>query len=180
MQSSRRRGDLSPSACWPALAANGGLWSLLARQPSLAFFVHPQVWLIPAAASVLIAAQLNRDRLAAGQLRFVRYCCLMIVYVSSTADIFLNGVKDHPWLPLVLAGLSCRRNARHPVSAPRLSLPRHLVPGTLGHHDDLLCLGRSALDLALVRRGDRLGARSWSCSPYSRRNERRCLRWWMG
>jgi hypothetical protein len=45
-------------------------------------------------------------RLAPGQLRFVRYCCLMIVYVSSTADIFLNGVKDHPWLPLVLAGLS--------------------------------------------------------------------------
>jgi hypothetical protein len=89
-----------------ALAANGGLWSLLARQPSLAFLVHPQVWLIPAAVSVLIAAQLNRDRLAPVQLRFVRYCCLMMVYVSSTADIFLNGVKDHPWLPLVLAGLS--------------------------------------------------------------------------
>ncbi|HEY2585908.1 MAG TPA: hypothetical protein VGI81_09110, partial [Tepidisphaeraceae bacterium] len=89
-----------------ALAANGGLWSLLARQPALAFLVHPQVWLIPAAASVLAAAQLNRDRLTAGQLRFVRYCCLMVVYVSSTADIFLNGVKDHPALPLVLAGLS--------------------------------------------------------------------------
>lgn len=89
-----------------ALAANGGLWSLLARQPSLAFLVHPQIWLIPAAVSVLIAAQLNRDRLAPVQLRFVRYCCLMMVYVSSTADIFLNGVKDHPWLPLVLAGLS--------------------------------------------------------------------------
>ena len=89
-----------------ALAANGGLWALLAGQPGLAFLVHPQIWLIPAAASVLIAAQLNRDRLSPVQLRFVRYCCLMIVYVSSTADIFLNGVKDHPWLPLVLAGLS--------------------------------------------------------------------------
>jgi len=89
-----------------ALAANGGLWSLLARQPSLAFLVHPQVWLIPAAGSVLLAAQFNRDRLTAAQLRFVRYCCLMVVYVSSTADIFLNGVKDHPWLPLVLAVLS--------------------------------------------------------------------------
>lgn len=89
-----------------ALAANGALWSLLARQPSLAFIVHPQIWLIPAAASVLIAAQLNRDRLAPAQMRFVRYCCLMVVYVSSTADIFLNGVTDHPWLPLVLAVLS--------------------------------------------------------------------------
>ncbi|HSU65476.1 MAG TPA: hypothetical protein VLJ39_01265, partial [Tepidisphaeraceae bacterium] len=53
-----------------------------------------------------VAAQLNRDRLQAAQLRFIRYCCLMAVYVSSTADIFLNGVANHPWLPLVLAALS--------------------------------------------------------------------------
>lgn len=89
-----------------AVAANGGLWALLARQPELRFLVHPQLWLIPAAASVLIAAQLNRDRLPARQLRVIRYACLTVVYVSSTADIFLNGVRDHPWLPLVLAGLS--------------------------------------------------------------------------
>ena len=30
----------------------------------------------------------------------------MIIYVSSTADIFINGVAEAPWLPLVLAGLS--------------------------------------------------------------------------
>ena len=36
----------------------------------------------------------------------MRYACLMIVYVSSTADVFLNGVATAPWLPLVLAGLS--------------------------------------------------------------------------
>src|SRR6185312_205278 len=89
-----------------ALAANGGLWALLHKHPQLGFLVHPQIWLIPAALSVLAAAQLNRDRLTAAQLRFVRYCCLMVIYVSSTADIFLNGVKDHPALPLVLAGLS--------------------------------------------------------------------------
>jgi hypothetical protein len=89
-----------------AVAANGGLWSLLYRQPQLGFLVHPQLWLVPGAVSVLIAAQLNRDRLPPSQLRFIRYCCLMLVYVSSTAEIFLNGVVDHPWLPLVLAGLS--------------------------------------------------------------------------
>jgi hypothetical protein len=89
-----------------ALAGNGALWSLLYHRPEFSFLLHPQLWVIPAAVSVLIAAQLNRDRLSPSQLRFVRYCCLMLAYVSSTADIFLNGVHDHPWLPLVLAALS--------------------------------------------------------------------------
>ncbi|HEY8751055.1 MAG TPA: hypothetical protein VIM11_23930 [Tepidisphaeraceae bacterium] len=89
-----------------AAAANGGLWALLHRQPELAFMVHPQLWLIPAAMSVLIAAQINRDHLSPPNLRFIRYACLMVVYVSSTADIFLNGVHDHPWLPMILIVLS--------------------------------------------------------------------------
>ena len=36
----------------------------------------------------------------------IRYMCLATIYVSSTADIFINGVATSPWLPLVLAGLS--------------------------------------------------------------------------
>jgi hypothetical protein len=89
-----------------ALAANAGVWTLLSRQPALAFFVHPQLWVIPIAASVLIASQINQEHLSAQAVRFIRYACLILVYVSSTADIFLNGVADHPWLPLVLASLS--------------------------------------------------------------------------
>ena len=34
------------------------------------------------------------------------YATSIVVYVSSTADIFINGVGHMPWLPLVLAGLS--------------------------------------------------------------------------
>jgi hypothetical protein len=89
-----------------ALAANGGLWALLYRNPELRFLVHPQLWLIPVAVSVMMAAQLNRDRLTPETMKSIRYVCLIIVYISSTADIFLNGVRDHPWLPLVLAVLS--------------------------------------------------------------------------
>ena len=89
-----------------ALAANGGFWTLLAHEPQLGFFMHPQLWLIPAAASVLVAAQLNADRLSLPQLRAIRYACLIVVYVSSTADVFLNGVSRAPWLPMVLAALS--------------------------------------------------------------------------
>jgi len=36
----------------------------------------------------------------------VRYLASMTIYVSSTADIFLQGVAQAPWLPLVLAGIS--------------------------------------------------------------------------
>jgi len=89
-----------------ALAGNGGLWSLLYHQPEYRFVLHPQLWIIPGALSALVAAQMNRDRLSAPQLRFTRYGCLMAAYVSSTADIFLCGVRDHPWLPIVLAALS--------------------------------------------------------------------------
>lgn len=89
-----------------ALAGNGALWDVLAHSSSLGFFQHPQLWLIPGALCVLAAAQLNRDRIPPSTLRAIRYACLLAVYVSSTADIFLTGVARAPWLPLVLAALA--------------------------------------------------------------------------
>jgi hypothetical protein len=89
-----------------ALAGNGALWHLFYHTPNLGFFQHPQIWLVPFAVAVLIAAHINRDRFSEDQMATVRYVALMVIYVSSTADIFLNGVAESPWLPLVLAGLS--------------------------------------------------------------------------
>jgi hypothetical protein len=89
-----------------ALAGNGGLWYVLHETSEYHFFQHPQLWLIPAAISVLIAAHLNRKNFSAAQLTSIRYLCLATIYVSSTADIFINGVAQSPWLPLALAGLS--------------------------------------------------------------------------
>jgi hypothetical protein len=89
-----------------ALAANGSLWYLLHRIEGCGFWQHPQFWLIPASLSVLVAAWLNRDRLSAQQTTTVRYIAGMTLYVSSTADIFINGVAVAPWLPFVLGGLS--------------------------------------------------------------------------
>jgi hypothetical protein len=62
--------------------------------------------LIPAAISVLVAAHLNRKDFSESQMTGIRYMCLATIYVSSTADIFINGVATSPWLPLVLAALS--------------------------------------------------------------------------
>ncbi|HEX5242182.1 MAG TPA: hypothetical protein VFW23_02890 [Tepidisphaeraceae bacterium] len=88
------------------LAGNGALWRVLSQSAGLGFFEHPQLWIIPVALSVLAASQIYQTRLSFDQLRAVRYLCLLAAYVSSTADVFVNGVAVAPWLPLVLAGLS--------------------------------------------------------------------------
>jgi hypothetical protein len=88
------------------LAANGSLWYLLSRGDRLGFFEHPQLWLIPPAICVLVATYLNRERLSREQSAALRYGAAIVIYVSSTADIFINGVAEAPWLPGVLAGLS--------------------------------------------------------------------------
>ncbi|MGQ0763532.1 MAG: hypothetical protein ACT4OT_16170 [Acidobacteriota bacterium] len=89
-----------------ALAGNGGLWHMLNETSEFRLYQHPQLWLIPAAISVLIAAHLNRKNFSDAQMSGIRYLCLITIYVSSTADIFINGIAQSPWLPLVLAGLS--------------------------------------------------------------------------
>jgi hypothetical protein len=89
-----------------ALAGNGGLWYLLHETSDYHFYQHPQLWLIPAALSVLVAAHLNRKDFSESQMTGIRYLCLTTIYASSTADIFINGVATSPWLPLILAALS--------------------------------------------------------------------------
>jgi hypothetical protein len=89
-----------------AVAANGSLWFWLNAREGLGFFEHPQLWLIPPALAALVAGYINRERLTSQQLAALRYAAAIVIYVSSTADVFINGVADAPWLPAVLAGLS--------------------------------------------------------------------------
>ena len=89
-----------------AVAGNAGLWYVWQRTADYQFLQHPQLWLIPVALSVLFAAYLNEDRLTEDQMAGVRYFSLVTIYVSSTADIFINGVANSPWLPLILGSFS--------------------------------------------------------------------------
>ena len=89
-----------------AVAGNAGLWYAFNRTADYGFFQHPQLWLIPVAVSVLIAAYLNEDRMNEDQMAGVRYLSLVTIYVSSTSDIFINGAATSPWLPLILGTLS--------------------------------------------------------------------------
>ena len=88
------------------VAGNAGLWYMWNRMADYQFLQHPQLWLIPVALSALIAAYLNEDKLSEDQLTGVRYLSLVTIYVSSTADIFINGVANSPWLPLILGAFS--------------------------------------------------------------------------
>jgi len=84
----------------------GSFWFFLHYVPGLGVHQHPQLWFIPPALTVLIVGHLNRARLNAKQRTTLHYACLLVIYLSSTADVFLIGVARAPWLPLVLAGLS--------------------------------------------------------------------------
>lgn len=88
------------------IAANGSLWYFLHEQEGLDFTKHPQLWLIPPALCMLAAGYINRARLTPEQLTALRYASAIMIYVSSTVEIFINGVAEAPWLPAVLAGLS--------------------------------------------------------------------------
>jgi hypothetical protein len=88
-----------------ALAGNAGLWALW-HEHGIRLVDHPQLWLIPPALSVLVAVQLNRHRVNEEQVTGIRYLCTMIIYVSSTGDMFITGIGENLALPMILAGLS--------------------------------------------------------------------------
>jgi hypothetical protein len=88
-----------------AMAGNFALWSLLTHQ-GFAFLLHPQCWLIPPALIVLAAEHVNRDRLRPEASAGLRYLGISMIYVSSTADLFLAGLGNSVVLPIVLAVLS--------------------------------------------------------------------------
>ncbi len=88
-----------------AVAANMGLWVLL-QSSEIYFWKHPQMWVIPLALVVLVAEQLNQDRLKPNQSAAIRYFALIVIYVSSTADMFIAGLGKSWELPLALMVLS--------------------------------------------------------------------------
>jgi hypothetical protein len=89
-----------------ALAANFGLWVMYAHTEGLEFVLHPQIWLIPVGLIVLAAEHLNRPYLTEPQSQSVRYVGLLLIYLSSTADMFITGLGNSVVLPVALAVLS--------------------------------------------------------------------------
>jgi hypothetical protein len=99
-----KRGSLL-AALAAALALNFGLWSLLVHG-EIAFLLHPQAWLVPLAILILTVEYVHHDRLLPEHRQVLQYGSLLMLYVSSTADMFITGLGNSVWLPLVLASLS--------------------------------------------------------------------------
>jgi hypothetical protein len=87
-----------------AVAANFGLWAIW-MHAGVAFLSHPQVWLIPVGLIVLVAEYINRKDLSDEVAVPLRYLGVSLIYVASTADLFIDGVGNSLWLPVVLAVL---------------------------------------------------------------------------
>jgi hypothetical protein len=87
-----------------ALAANFGLWALL-MHAGIGFLTHPQAWIIPLGLIVLISEHINHDRLSREVSQGLRYLGISLIYVASTADLFLTGLGRSVWLPIILAVL---------------------------------------------------------------------------
>jgi hypothetical protein len=85
-----------------ALAANFALWALL-MHVGIGFLLHPQAWVIPLGAIVLVSEHINRQRLSAEAAQALRYLGISLIYVASTADLFLTGLGNSVWLPIILA-----------------------------------------------------------------------------
>src|SRR6185295_8148318 len=89
-----------------ALACNFGFWVVLGHHEYLSFLVHPQLWLIPLGLIVLVAESVHREELTAAQATTMRYCGLLLIFVSSSADMFIAGLGQSILLPVALALLS--------------------------------------------------------------------------
>ena len=87
------------------VACNGALWAMF-DEFHFDFTRNPQCWLIPPAVSVLVAAHLNRQRLDPRLLTAIRYAATIVIYLSSTSEIFLRGIGESVWKPIILLALS--------------------------------------------------------------------------
>lgn len=85
-----------------ALATNAGFWAILAHN-NVSAAVHPQIWVIPLSLIVLAAEHINRRELRPGVSSGLRYLGLGMLYLASTADMFIAGVGESLWLPVLLA-----------------------------------------------------------------------------
>jgi hypothetical protein len=102
------------SAMWkqilPRIAAivlaNAAWWIVLVQQPGWGFLAHPQVWLIPPAACVLVIVHFYRDRLETQVTTAIRYAASLVIYISSTADMLIQQVGSHLSGPIILIVLA--------------------------------------------------------------------------
>ncbi|MFO0901630.1 MAG: hypothetical protein U0939_01450 [Pirellulales bacterium] len=89
-----------------AVAGNGAIWALLQKWDGFSIADHPQLWLVPPAASVIAAVHWNRRQLSPAQAASLRYASMAVIYLSSASELFITGIGESLWPPLILLSLS--------------------------------------------------------------------------
>jgi hypothetical protein len=85
---------------------NMALWVILVQSPNWDFLTHPQAWLIPPALCVLVAAHFSRESLGPELTSGIRYAATLTIYVTSTADMLIQGIGSTIMGPIVLIVLA--------------------------------------------------------------------------
>lgn len=88
------------------LIGNAALWVILVQTPNWDFLAHPQAWLIPPAVCVLALAHWHRESLGAEATSAIRYAATLVIYVTSTADMLVQGIGETLAGPIVLIVLA--------------------------------------------------------------------------
>ena len=88
------------------ILGNCALWVILAQTPDWGFLAHPQAWLIPPAVCVLIATHFYRESLGKETASGIRYAATLAIYVTSTADMLIQGIGETIAGPIVLITLA--------------------------------------------------------------------------
>ena len=82
-----------------------GFWYVLQRTDQLSVLPASSTLAHSGGTLSVSRSYLNEDRLWR-IMAAVRYLSLVTIYASSTADMFINGVSNSPWLPLILGAFS--------------------------------------------------------------------------
>ena len=84
------------------ILGNAAWWFVLVQLPGWGFMVHPQLWLIPPAACVLVMTHFYRERLDPKLASGIRYGSTLLIYISSSADMLLQQIGTTLAGPIVL------------------------------------------------------------------------------
>ena len=84
------------------ILGNAAWWFVLVQLPGWGFLIHPQLWLIPPAACILIMTHLYRDRIDPQVASGIRYGATLVIYISSSADMLLQQIGTTLSGPIIL------------------------------------------------------------------------------
>ena len=88
------------------VGGNATIWVVLAQAEGWSLWQHPQAWLIPPALCVLVGVQFYRHQLGVRAANAIRYAATSMIYILSSADMFIQGLGESILGPMVLVGLA--------------------------------------------------------------------------